>query len=110
MKNLVLKSLVNKEKNAKVNFYVIKIVSILLKKSYHMFHEFFKEMEDDGHLVYLFEIRWLSCEKVKEKVWKLQDELWFNGQEDNIEFSYFKNHFGLLRAYLFGILFSSILL
>ena len=70
---LVAKKLANEEKNcqlADVICDVTKIVTTILKKlkSNCTFHELVREMGDDVRLVYHSEVRWLSRERVIEKV------------------------------------------
>ena len=107
---LVVKNLANEKKNcrlADVICDVTKIVTTILKKSKpnRSFHELVREVEDDVRLVYHFEVRWLSRERVIERVWKLREELvaWFNGQEDH-RAHMIQNLFWLTRvAYLVDI-------
>ena len=66
---------------------VVKIATAILKnsKSNRAFHKLVREMGDEGCLVYLSEVRWLSRGRVMERVWKLREELvvWLNGREDH---------------------------
>jgi len=80
----VSKKLDNEEENYQLAD-VITIVNAILNSPVNGGEfELVTEMGGDGHLLNHFEVRYLSCGRVMERMWNLRQNLlvWFDGRED----------------------------